>query len=130
MENKICISFYLREAAIRLHRKSLISISSPLFVEFLVNRELKTFAVRSCEEKSLHSFRIRENINSKTDKVEFYSLPLCGALAQLNNWDEFGSYRVWGKAYPDQNIMIFDFSDAEIISDTDRSADDAKRSCI
>lgn len=119
MEHKICISFYLREAAIRLHRKALNSINNPSFVEFLLSGDQKTFAVRSCEKKSLRSFRVRVNINSKTDKVEFYSLPLCNVLARLNNWDENGSYRVLGQAYPGQDVMIFDFTDAEAINETD-----------
>jgi len=75
MESKVCISFYLREAAIRIHRKALSSINNPSFVEFLVNSDQKTFAVRSCEKKSLCSFRVRENVNSKTDKVEFSACP-------------------------------------------------------
>jgi hypothetical protein len=117
MGNNICISFYLREAAIRIHRKALNSISNPSFVEFLVNSDQKTFAVRSCEKKSLRSFRVRVNINSKTDKVEFYSLPLCRMLAQINNWDIDGSYRVFGRAFPDQDIAVFEFSSSEIINE-------------
>ena len=117
MEHNICISFYLRNAAIRIHRKVLNKIHNPLFVEFLINSNQKTFAVRSCEKKGLRSFRVRVNIDSKTDKVEFYSLHFCKALARLNDWDENGSYRVYGRAYPSQDIAVFDFSSSEIIND-------------
>ena len=45
MDNSICISFYLREAAIRLHRKMLDSINSPSFVEFLISDDRKTLQI-------------------------------------------------------------------------------------
>ncbi|MCL1857724.1 MAG: hypothetical protein FWF92_00625 [Oscillospiraceae bacterium] len=117
MENNICISFYLRESAIRIHRKVLNKINNPPFVEFLVSKNPRAFAVRSCGKKDLRSFRVRVNINSKTDKVEFYSLPLCRALARLNDWDENGSYRVYGQAFPSQDVAIFDFLSSKIIND-------------
>jgi len=117
MEHKVCISFYLREAAIRIHRRTLNHINNPLFVEFLFSDDKKAFAVRSCRDKSLRSFRVRVNINSQTDKVEFYSLPLCNLLARLNNWDINSSYRVFGKAFPEQDVAVFNFSSSEVISD-------------
>lgn len=123
MENNICISFYLREAAIRIHRRTLNSINNPSFVEFLINNEQKTFAVRACGKKSLTAFHVRENIDSKTDKVEFYSLPLCLILARLNNWDENGSYRVFGKAYPEQGVVALDFSNSEAINENGAEGD-------
>ena len=119
MEHEICISFYLREAAIRIHRKSLDGINNPFFVEFMINSEQKTFAVRSCKEKSLRSLRVRMNINSKTDKVEFYSLSLCKLISQLNDWDDKSSYRVYGKEYPEQELAIFNFSTSEIINENE-----------
>lgn len=32
-----------------------------------------------------------------------------------NNWKENGSYRILGKAYPEQDIAVFEFSDAKAI---------------
>ena len=116
MENHVCISFYLREAAIRIHRKTLDNINNPLFVRFLVSEDRKTFAVKSCAKKDLRSFRIRMNINSKTDKVEIYSSTLCASLAKINGWDENNSYRVYGKAFPNQGIAVFDFSETKAIN--------------
>jgi hypothetical protein len=115
MAQNVCVSFYLREAAIRIHRRTLNGINNPPFVEFLVSGDRKTFAVRACEQKSLRSFRVRVNTNSKTDKVEFYSLPLCGLLARLNHWDENDSYRVFGKTFPKQGVAVFDFLSSERI---------------
>jgi hypothetical protein len=117
MDNNICISFYLYKAAIRIHRRMLSSINNPPFIEFLISDDRKTFAVRSCAKKSLQSFRVRLSIDSKIDKVEFYSLPLCRLLTQLNNWDENSSYRVYGKAFPNQCVAVFDFSSSEIIGE-------------
>ena len=116
MENKVCISFYMREAAIRIHRTTLDHINNPPFVRFLVSSDRKTFAIKSCTKKDLRSFRVRLNINSQTDKVEIYSSMLCRALAKTNEWDENNSYRIYGKAFPNQGVAVFDFSNATIIS--------------
>jgi len=40
-------------------------------------------------------------------------------LTRLNDWDKNGSYRVFGKAYPEQDVLVFNFSDAEIINEND-----------
>jgi len=95
-------------------------INNPQFVEFLISDDGKTFAVRSCPKNSLRSFRVRLNTNSKTGKVEFYSLSLSRILARINHWNDDSSYRVYGTAFPDQKIAVFDFSSSEIITDTQR----------
>ena len=117
MENNVCISFYLREAAIRIHRKTLEKINNPSFVRFLVSGDKKSFAIQSCTKKDLRSFRVRLNNNSQTDKVEIYSSPLCTSLASINSWDENHSYRVNGKAFPNQGVVVFDFSRVKVICD-------------
>ena len=114
-KNNVRISFYLRESAIRMHRKMLDSIGNPTFIEFLISDDGKNLAVRSSKEKSLRTFRARINGNRKTDKVEFYSQYLCNFLAQTNNWDQNGSYRIYGNAFFKQGLAIFDLSNSEII---------------
>lgn len=108
MVDNVCISFYLRRATIHLHQSALKGINNPLFVGFLISCDKKTLVMRSRVKKDFFSIRIR--------KPEVYSCGLCECLAMINSWDLNSSYRVYGKAYPEQSIAIFDLSGSKIIN--------------
>ena len=115
MESNVCTSFYLRRSTIHLHRSTLNRINTPQFVRFLISHNRKTFVVRSCEIKDFHSFRVHMDQAGKASNAEIHSYGLCEFVTWVNRWDSNTSYRVYGKAFPDQGVALFDFANAVII---------------
>ncbi len=117
MTNDTYISFYLRESKIHVFRKTLAELGNPQFVRFRVHEDGKSMIMEAYDKKDFQSHRVPKK-NREDWSMEIHSMPLCNLIRNKLKWEEGKSYRIPGKAYPGQQLAVFDLTAAEIINNT------------
>ena len=115
MPNDTYISFYLRESKIHVFRKTLAELGNPRFIRFRVHEDGKSMVREAYNKKDFQSHRVPKRVSDNW-KMELRSLPLCSLIKNRLNWEEGKSYRIPGKAYPGQQLAVFDLTAAEVIN--------------
>lgn len=111
---KTYISFYLRVGRIYIYIDALRQIGCPNRICFMVDDKGDYLIVRPYEKRDLKSHAVsKNNYNSGKPNVRISSVKLCRLLASLRSWDENYSYRVPGKVYTKDNVVMFDLRRAE-----------------
>jgi len=116
MENNTYISFYLNDSTIRIFKKTVRAIGTPPFLQFLIHPDGRSMVMQPCETRSFTTIRVPKNVYSDNGKTQAYSKGLCRLLANKLNWDINCSYRIPGRLIPHQQIVVFDLSQATVIS--------------
>ena len=116
MENNTYISFYLNGSTIRIFKKTVRAIGTPPFLQFLIHPDGRSMVMQPCDTRSFTTIRVPKNVYSDNGKTQAYSKGLCRLLANKLNWDINCSYRIPGRLIPHQQIVVFDLSQATVIS--------------
>lgn len=66
-------------------------------------------------KKDFTSFKVPKGImdsNDKNSRVCVFSKPLCTAIFRQFGWDKGKTYRIPGRMFPDQQVVIYYIDDA------------------
>lgn len=105
--------------------KALREIGRPKYVRFLINKDDMKLLMQPHDRKEFISFRVPSSVYginySQRRSFVIRSRAFCGLMASWQNWDKSLSYRVSGKIYPKQNVVVFDLKQAEAIMSPNNS---------
>lgn len=108
--------FDLKKNRIRIHKKTLHMLGNPSFVQFLVNPETKTIAIRASEHEDNYTEKIKWKRIRGKQCCEFYSKFLIMRLRYYcYDWDQKRTYRITGEIIPEENLATFCLSDSVLI---------------
>ena len=106
------VSFYLRRNRIRVFRQVIAAIGDPKFIRFMIKEDGSSLILLPYNEKTLQSLRVPETANYDRWNMEISSKPLCLLLAHRLGWELSRSYRIPGKVYEQQPLVLFHLSKA------------------
>lgn len=115
MPSDTYISFYLSTSRIHIFRSTIKDIGNPKFVRFLVKEDGKSMIMEAYYKKDFQSHRVPKVSDNSRWEMEIRSLPLCTLIQNRLNWKAGQSYRIPGKTYSQQRLVVFDLTSAEQI---------------
>ena len=99
------MSFCEEEGRITVFRKTLEALEWPSHYRFLYNRKMKQIAVQACGAEESGAHRVGKPDESNSDEIK------CMALVRMiygdSGWDKKMSYRLIGRAFPQQRLVSF-----------------------
>lgn len=110
------ISFYLSDNTIRIFKSTVRKLGTPPFLQFLIHPNGQSMVMQPYETRSFTTIRVPKNLYSDNGKTQAYSKGLCRLLANKLNWDINCSYRIPGRLIPQQKLVVYDLSQATVIS--------------
>ena len=108
--DETCVSFYLRQNRIRVFRQTITAIGNPRFIRFMIKKDGSSLILLPYNKKTFQSLRVPKTANYNRWSMEISSKPLCLLLAHHLGWERSNSYRVPGKIYKRQPLVLFDLS--------------------
>lgn len=115
VENLLCtvprISFTYKKSIIRIAYYTLITLSLPVYVRFLINPQKKQFAVQTSGRDDLTALKV-DYYNQSEVRMRHVSSLLVHQLFEMNNWNKKFVYRVEGKHIPKYNMVVFNLEEA------------------
>lgn len=115
MENSTYISFYSESGCIRIFKKSVRAIGLPRFIRFRINEDATSLILEPFDRISFTSFRVPANLNEEEGNMEVYSKGFIRGLSQRLGWELGRSYRVYGKVLSQQDVVLYDLTQAQEI---------------
>ena len=106
------VSFYLRQNRIRVFRQAITAIDNPRFIRFMIKTDGLSLVLLPYNKKTFQSFRVPKTANYDKWNMEISSKPLCLLLSHRLGWEPSRSYRVPGKVYKQQPLVLLDLSRA------------------
>ena len=106
------VSFYLRQNRIRIFRQTITAVGNPRFIRFMIKRDGSSLILLPYNKKTFQSLRVPETANYGRWNMEIGSKPLCLLLAHHLGWELSRSYRIPGKVYELQPLVLFHLSQA------------------
>ena len=106
------VSFYLRQNRIRVFRQTITAIGDPRFIRFMIKKDGSSLILLPYNKKTFQSLRVPETANYDRWSMEISSKPLCLLLAHRLGWELSRSYRIPGKVYEQQPLVLFNLSRA------------------
>ena len=104
------MSFCEEEGRITVFRKTLEALEWPSHYRFLYNRKMKQIAVQACGAEESGAHRVGKPDESNSGEIK------CMALVRMiygdSGWDKKMSYRLLGRAFPQQRLVSFKITDA------------------
>ena len=104
------MSFCEEEGRITVFRKTLEALEWPSHYRFLYNRKMKQIAVQACGAEEAGAHRVGKLDESNSGEIK------CMALVRMiygdSGWDKKMSYRLLGRAFPQQRLVSFKIMDA------------------
>ena len=104
------MSFCEEEGRITVFRKTLEALEWPSHYRFLYNRKMKQIAVQACGAEESGAHRVGKPDESNSGEIK------CMALVRMiygdSGWDKKMSYRLIGRAFPQQRLVSFKITDA------------------
>ena len=95
---------------ITVFRKTLEALEWPSHYRFLYNRKMKQIAVQACGAEEAGAHRVGKLDESNSGEIK------CMALVRMiygdSGWDKKMSYRLLGRAFPQQRLVSFKITDA------------------
>ena len=96
------MSFCEEEGRITVFRKTLEALEWPSHYRFLYNRKMKQIAVQACGAEESGAHRVGKPDESNSGEIK------CMALVRMiygdSGWDKKMSYRLIGRAFPQQRL--------------------------
>ena len=93
-----------------LRGKTLEALEWPSHYRFLYNRKMKQIAVQACGAEESGAHRVGKPDESNSGEIK------CMALVRMiygdSGWDKKMSYRLIGRAFPQQRLVSFKITDA------------------
>ena len=101
---------FLRGRGTTVFRKTLEALEWPSHYRFLYNRKMKQIAVQACGAEESGAHRVGKPDESNSGEIK------CMALVRMiygdSGWDKKMSYRLIGRAFPQQRLVSFKITDA------------------
>lgn len=115
---KPAISVNLKKPVIRIHKDTLHSIGSPDYVLLLVNPKECTLAVLPSDRSDPKAHHISKKSLTGKKSIELYSTSFVQNLRNLcSGWENDKSYRIYGAAVQNQDIIKFNMAEAVSINE-------------
>lgn len=112
-ELKATIVIDLRWGIFRIYKNTLHILNDPNYIQFMVNPDTKTLAIRPATSRGVLAERIRWNVINNNRCCELYSYTLTNHLANLYpEWDKNSAYKLEGKIFNQNNVISFNMADA------------------
>ncbi len=112
---EIYLSFYLRVNRIHIYVDALRKIGSPARICFMIAKNGKTLLLAPYQNKDFKSHDVPSRVYQGNGGMQVNSMKLCRMIAALYSWDLSRSYRIPGRIYYKQKVVIFELTKAEII---------------
>lgn len=101
----------MKKKRIRIHKQTLRQLNNPCYIQFLVNPDRKTIAIKVCGKNVKQAHKINYDT---TKDCDFYSKELLYELGVVSPELITGhTYRLQGKLVADKGLALF-FMDREI----------------
>lgn len=118
-DSRIGLSFSMKRRRVLIYRSTLRCLGMPKNIRFLLNIKKKKIAVQVCEAIDRDCFKIPMIKDGSKEPFEITSINFINMIYKAAGWDSESTYRIFGRAYPDNRLVEFVFDDAEIIRDDD-----------
>ena len=109
------ISFYLRYNRIHVFTNALREIGEPSRICFMIGENGHSLLMVPYKKRDFRSHYVPRDVYNGCDSMEINSMKLCRIIAFIHNWDVRKSYRVPGRIFPDEQVVIFNLDRASII---------------
>lgn len=108
---------------ITFNKPTIIKLGSPSHVELLINKREKQIAIRVCDVSDDAAAAFYKNKGKKVMNVRWNNKDLLTTLSNMMGWDldATDGYRIDGKYYEDENVMIYDLKQAKPILTKDKN---------
>ena len=113
--NETYISFYLRSNRIHVFTNALREIGEPSRICFLIGENGHSLLMIPYRKRDFRSHRVPRDVYTGCDSMEINSMKLCRIIAFIHKWDLGQSYRVPGRIFTDEQMVIFNLDRASII---------------
>ena len=125
--NETYISFYLRSNRIHVFTNALREIGEPSRICFLIGENGHSLLMTPYRKRDFRSHHVPRDVYNGCDSMEISSMKLCRIIAFIHKWDIGHSYRVPGKIFPEEQVVIFNLDSAEVIRIVNRNRQIMKR---
>lgn len=119
--NETYISFYLRSNRIHVFTNALREIGEPSRICFLIGENGHSLLMAPYRKRDFRSHNVPRDVYSGCDSMEISSMKLCRIIAFIHNWDIKQSYRVPGKIFSDEQVVIFNLDGATNIRNGEKN---------
>lgn len=110
----ICVD--IKRRRIRIHKNTLRAIGNPEYILLLVNPEESSVALMRGSRTDPKAHRVKYNMKNR-NSYELCSLSLLQKLQTIcNDWKGIGAYRIQGEIIRNGEAVLFDMSNAVLIS--------------
>ena len=116
MMNETYISFYLRSNRIHVFTSALREIGEPSRICFLIGENGHSLLMIPYRKRDFRSHHVPRDVYNGCDSMEISSMKLCRIIAYIHKWDVRYSYRIPGRIFPDEQVVIFDLDGANVIN--------------
>ena len=111
MDN-IYISIDLNYDTLRIFKSAIKEMNTPKYVRLLIHEDGKSIMLEPYDRKTLTSFKVPKQLYDERSSMRIYSKKLCEIIAHLCGWNSNQTYRVPGKLFKKQGIVLFDLTKA------------------
>ena len=101
----------------RINKATILQMGYPKRVRFLVNQERKELIVQPCNQHEPLAFKVPKDIGPRTHGLDVNSLPLLNVIYKTFGWDRNSRYLAFGRYIEKDNIIVFDLSNCQILTD-------------
>ena len=104
------ISFCLKSGRVTIFKTTLTVMGFPEFYRFLYNPDTRQLAIEPCEINAPGAYA---RVNVKKDETyDVSSMDFVRMMYRENGWDGRISYRIAGRAFPEERAVEFDLTGA------------------
>lgn len=102
---------------ITFNKSVVIKLGYPNRVILLINSDTKQIAIKPCGEEEKKSVSFYKEKKSGIISVRWNGKDLLNTISEMTGWNlEHDSYRVDGVLIKEENVMLFDFKKATLLS--------------
>lgn len=99
---------------VAISQAAVVQLGKPEFVKVLISYDEKSIAIMATDAKDPNKVKFL-NKGKKTPTVRWNNATLKGEIANLMKWDiSKNVYKIDGKYYPQDSLMIFDLKKANV----------------
>lgn len=109
------LSFYLKVNRIHVFTDTLRRIGRPSRICFLIGENGRALVMTPYSKRDFRSHNVPGNVYDGHTSLEISSMKLCRMIAQIHHWDVDRSYRIPGRIFPEEKIVLYHLDSAVII---------------
>ena len=109
------ISFYFRNNTIHIFQSTIKSLGNPEYVRFRLSDDRRKMVMEPYDKKEITSFKTKKN-SDNFPRMQVRGKRFCTLMIREMGWNPELSYRIPGKLFERQNIVLFNLEGAKEIS--------------